>query len=238
MKESVIATVVQAVQFNHLDIVQYYIENNLIASSGVDENGCTLLHWAAINNRIPIASYLLNAGANINQTGGTLSETPLHWATRRELMPMINFLVMNGADLSIKSSNGSDALRLACEIGKGSISSSLISVINFCLGNINIIFLLLSRGANPNTVDNNGDTSLHWILKNHHDSTNTIRLLLRFGADLCLADSDQGDNAYHICAKTGDSCNVYVLYLLHKVGGGTAMTRTNRRGLTPLQVRH
>ena len=25
-----------------------------------DENGCTLLHWAAINNRVKIIDYLLN----------------------------------------------------------------------------------------------------------------------------------------------------------------------------------
>ncbi len=47
-----------------------------------DEEGITVLHWAAINNRIPVASYFLQKGADINALGGELKSAPMHWAVR------------------------------------------------------------------------------------------------------------------------------------------------------------
>lgn len=47
-----------------------------------DEENITPLHWAAINNRIPVASYFLQKGADINAIGGELKSTPIHWAAR------------------------------------------------------------------------------------------------------------------------------------------------------------
>lgn len=47
-----------------------------------DEEGITVLHWAAINNRIPVASYFIQKGAHVNAMGGELKSTPIHWATR------------------------------------------------------------------------------------------------------------------------------------------------------------
>ena len=48
---------------------------------GDDEN-ITVLHWAAINNRIPVVSYFLQKGADVNAIGGELKSPPIHWATR------------------------------------------------------------------------------------------------------------------------------------------------------------
>ena len=47
-----------------------------------DAEGITVLHWAAINNRIPVASYFLQKGADINALGGELKSAPIHWAVR------------------------------------------------------------------------------------------------------------------------------------------------------------
>ena len=47
-----------------------------------DEENITPLHWAAINNRIPVVSYFLQKGADINAIGGELKSPPIHWATR------------------------------------------------------------------------------------------------------------------------------------------------------------
>lgn len=47
-----------------------------------DEESITVLHWAAINNRIPVVSFFLQKGADINAIGGELKSPPIHWATR------------------------------------------------------------------------------------------------------------------------------------------------------------
>jgi len=47
-----------------------------------DEENITVLHWAAINNRIPVVSYFLQKGADVNAIGGELKSPAIHWATR------------------------------------------------------------------------------------------------------------------------------------------------------------
>ncbi len=59
----------------------------LVEKEGVDitkgdKENITVLHWAAINNRIPVVSYFLQKGANVNAIGGELKSPPVHWATR------------------------------------------------------------------------------------------------------------------------------------------------------------
>ena len=117
MMEIDISTVVQAVQFDHFDVVRHYVGSNLISASSVDGDECSLLHWAAINNRVKIALFLLHHGANVNKCGGLLNESPIHWAIRKNLCEMVDVLIQNGADLSIKSGSGLDPLHLACHIG-------------------------------------------------------------------------------------------------------------------------
>ena len=47
-----------------------------------DSIDVTLLHWAAINNRMALASYYIGLGGEVDARGGDLSSTPLHWAVR------------------------------------------------------------------------------------------------------------------------------------------------------------
>jgi palmitoyltransferase len=47
-----------------------------------DSDGVTLMHWAAINNRVELIKYFISKGAAADEPGGVLQATPLHWATR------------------------------------------------------------------------------------------------------------------------------------------------------------
>lgn len=74
--------------------------------------GCTLLHWAAINNRCKIAILLLDHGADSNGIGGTLGETPLLWALRKKYYTMVQLLVQKGMYTSSFSRSFSLSLSL------------------------------------------------------------------------------------------------------------------------------
>lgn len=74
--------IIRAVQYGDFAFVKESIENCKELVHVNDKDGCSLLHWAAINNRTSIASYLIKYGANVNIQGGDLQETPLHWAVR------------------------------------------------------------------------------------------------------------------------------------------------------------
>ena len=47
-----------------------------------DDDGVTLMHWAAINNRVQLMKFFISQGAAVDEPGGVLRATPLHWATR------------------------------------------------------------------------------------------------------------------------------------------------------------
>jgi len=72
--------IIQAVQYNELDRVKQLIESNEAQVNRPDDEGCYLIHWAAINNHVEIIRYLISRGATVDIKGGTLQSTPLHWA--------------------------------------------------------------------------------------------------------------------------------------------------------------
>lgn len=51
-----------------------------------DNDSVTLMHWAAINNRLELMKYYISKGINVDEPGGELQATPLHWATRYSIV--------------------------------------------------------------------------------------------------------------------------------------------------------
>ncbi|CAF5196777.1 unnamed protein product, partial [Rotaria magnacalcarata] len=73
-------SIVQAVQYNEIERVKQLIESGQVDVNTPDQEGCYLLHWAAINNHIELIRYLIAKGATVDLIGGDLKSTPLHWA--------------------------------------------------------------------------------------------------------------------------------------------------------------
>ena len=128
-----IQSFVKAVQYGEFDVVRDALNDKKISATDCDKDGCSLLHWSAINNRLEIASHLIEYGANVNLAAGILKETPIMWAIRSGNNPkIIQLFIEKGASLTHKSVENIDPLQLACR-----------------LGNINCCFLLLHNGADP-----------------------------------------------------------------------------------------
>jgi ankyrin repeat protein len=95
-----------------------YDRNKMILLNQVDDNNCTLLHWAAINNRIEITNFLIDHGLIHAISGGILQETPLQWALRKKYYRIMNIIYTRSqCNLYHKSIHGYDALHLACRLG-------------------------------------------------------------------------------------------------------------------------
>ena len=115
------------IQIGNFEKVKEYIIDRNISAKSCDGDLCSLLHWAAINNRVEIAKFLISHGAAVNFPGGVLNEIPLQWAARNDMYThMIRLLVDKGSDLLHKNVHGHDALSIACQVG-----------------NINIVYILL-----------------------------------------------------------------------------------------------
>jgi len=113
-----IVDTIAAVQEGEYNNVKTVLADRIISPNAKDDDGCTLLHWAAINNRVGIAKLLIEYGANASG-GGILDESPLQWAIRKKYYAMAELLVEKlHIDLRHKSKQGLDALHLACRLGR------------------------------------------------------------------------------------------------------------------------
>ncbi|KAK7879299.1 hypothetical protein WMY93_033925, partial [Mugilogobius chulae] len=108
-----------------------------------DKENVTLLHWAAINNRLELVKYYMSKGAIIDQLGGDLNSTPLHWAIRQGHLQMVIQLLRYGADPSISDGEGYRALHLAILFQHMAIAA-----------------YLMAKGQEVDTPDCNGQTPL------------------------------------------------------------------------------
>ena len=115
--EEDVADVVSAVQTGDIEVLVELVEKGLIAATTTDKDGCSLLHWAAINNRCEIAKYLINHGADVNAVGGILQEIPLAWAVRKSFVHMCYILLQAGSKIGQCSKNHLTILHLAFKSG-------------------------------------------------------------------------------------------------------------------------
>ena len=208
--------VLKAVLDGDLDSVVTALRNKRVAPSSLDASGCSLLHWASVNNRISIATALLDHSAEVNLAGGVRGESPLQWAIRQKYYAMIQLLISRGADLSFRSAEGLDALHLVTR-----------------LGNMNTLYFVLHHGADPNSVDGRGDTPIAWLIKNRQGKSllRPLRLLLRFGASVSHTDPITQNNALHLAVLAADM-DFRSALLLHQADVNVIVAK-NTAGLTP-----
>jgi hypothetical protein len=110
--------VLTAVQEGEFEVVKEAISGRFVSVHAKDQSGCSLLHWAAINNRVKIARFLIENGLSKCEGGGLLEETPFQWALRKRYYCMMDLLYTHAqCDLDHKSVQGNDALFLACKLG-------------------------------------------------------------------------------------------------------------------------
>jgi hypothetical protein len=206
-----------AIQEGDYETVQTVLQNRIVSPNAQDNDGCSLLHWSAINNRVSIAKLLVETGA-YSCGGGALSESPLQWSLRRRYYSMAELLVEKlHVDLSHKSAQGLDALHLCCK-----------------LGDINAVYLLLNWGANPNSTDETGNSPLFSLLIGELTplKSEMIRLLVRFGADVLIENQENKDTIFHILARK-QHVDLSLFLDLYQFGKNQIPFMRNNQSLTP-----
>jgi palmitoyltransferase len=74
----VIDTVSKACAYGDFAALQAFVSADASAANRPDDQGYRPLQWAALNNRVTEATYLLSQGADVNAADGT-GQTALHW---------------------------------------------------------------------------------------------------------------------------------------------------------------
>uniref|UniRef100_A0A672TDH6 Palmitoyltransferase n=1 Tax=Sinocyclocheilus grahami TaxID=75366 RepID=A0A672TDH6_SINGR len=178
-----------------------------------DKENVTLLHWAAINNRIDLVKYYISKGAIVDQLGGDLNSTPLHWATRQGHLSMVVQLMKYGADPSLIDGEGCSCVHLATQFGHTSI-----------------VAYLIAKGQDVDMMDQNGMTPLMWAAYRMH-SVDPTRLLLTFNVSVNLGDKYHKNTALHWAVLAG---NTTVISLLLEANAN--VDAQNIKGETPLDL--
>ena len=140
-----ILEMVRATQYGNFDQCRHMIEVQHFDVNQRDSEDVTLLHWAAINNRLELVKYFITKGAVVDAIGGDLRSTPLHWATRQGLLQMVVLLMQHRADPSLLDGDGCNCLHLSAQ-----------------LGHTSIVAYLIAKGVDINSSDMNGMTALMW----------------------------------------------------------------------------
>jgi len=209
--------IVKATQYGVLERCSELLEGTNDAPgydvNQMDHENVSLLHWAAINNRIEIVKFYLSKGAIVDRFGGELNSTPLHWATRQGHLPMVVLLMQYGADPSLRDGEGCSCLHLAAQFGHTSI-----------------VAYLVARGQDVDMQDRNGMTALMWAAYRVF-AADPARLLLTFKANMHLTDKFHGNTALH-WAVTMSNHNVMSLLLDH----GASLDHENLKEETALAI--
>ncbi|XP_060566035.1 palmitoyltransferase ZDHHC17-like [Ruditapes philippinarum] len=204
--------IVRATQYGVFERIQELVEGGYDVNM-MDKENVSLLHWAAINNRVDIVRYFMSKKAIVDRFGGDLNSTPLHWATRQGHLPMVVLLLSYGADPSLRDGEGCSCIHLASQFGHTSI-----------------VAYLIAKGQDVDMLDKNGMTALMWASYRvfGHDPA---RLLLTFGAAVNKSDKFQQNTPLHWACTTGN--NVVAKLLLDK---GAELDALNAKGESPLDI--
>ncbi|XP_073434431.1 palmitoyltransferase ZDHHC13 [Dendrobates tinctorius] len=204
--------IVKATQHGLLDRCRELVEAGYDIRQPDSEN-VTLLHWAAINNRVDLVKYFISKGAIVDQLGGTLNSTPLHWAVRQGHLQTIILLMKCGADPSLIDGEGYNSVHLAV-----------------LYQHLPIIAYLIAKGQNIDGPDVNGMMPL-MLSAQKIIGMEPTSFLLKLNPSVNLADKIHRNTALHWAVSSG---NVNAVDLL--LEAGSSLDVQNDKGETPLDL--
>lgn len=118
-------------------------------------------------------NFLIQNGANVNQANA-FGKTPLFYAIEFNRLDIIKLLLDNGANVNQKYINNNEKLALSANIGSNTPyfitfyalehTSKNVLMHAAAYGNVEILKLLISKGANFNAVDDLGFNALDFAL--------------------------------------------------------------------------
>ncbi|KAK6472565.1 palmitoyltransferase ZDHHC13 [Huso huso] len=206
--------IVKATQYGALERCKELVEAGYDVRQPDKEN-VSLLHWAAINNRVDLVKYYISKGAIIDQLGGDLNSTPLHWAVRQGHLSTVVVLLKYRADLALVDGEGFSSIHLAV-----------------LFQHMPIIAYLLAKGQDVDMPDLNGQTPL-MLAAQKIIGPEPAHILLKFNASVSAVDKVHKNTPLHWAVMSGNDNAAHFL-----LEAGADVDAQNAKGETPLHLAH
>ena len=180
-----------ASEYANPQILQLYLNKNIYLLMN-SEDVVSLIKSASIGNNAENINYLVkNLGIDVDTKD---TNTMLHYAVGHGSVEAASELIKLGADIDNTNANFKTSLHYVIENN----SNKLLESIN----------LLLSKNANPNIKDKDGNTPLHLAVMNAHKSRNdyieVINTLIKYNADVNI-QNNKNQLALNIAVSNNDT---------------------------------
>ena len=153
------------------DVLEAMIEHDADVNAA-NKDSITSLMIACQKGNIEAINVLLNAGADPNISDGKYGSCIQHAVIGGSSKEVLETIIDHGADVNAKNKHNITALMQACK-----------------RGDVEIINILLSAGADSSIADTNGATSIHYAVVGG-GSKGTLQAIIDHGADVNASNKD------------------------------------------------
>lgn len=203
----------KACAYGDLEKLREFVEKDPQLVNTPDATGFLPLQWAALNNRVSVATLLLEKGVAVNATDND-KQTALHWAAVRGSLPCAELLLRSGARLEQVDCRGYGAIHVAAQYGHTGM----------------IYHFKMRWDADVDTHDNDGRSPLHWAA--YKGFPDAVKLLLYMDAHISRPDKE-GCTPLHWAAIRGKS---EAAHILAQAGGTKLIAARDVEGQTAPQL--
>lgn len=174
------------------DALAFLLEKGVEVNS-TNAQAQTALHLAcdpphlSAEKSLAVVMFLLDKGANLHAKDNWEGR-PVHYAACSGNPPVVEYLLAKGADLEAQDKSGNTPLLKAASLGMRFGGKGALQVLQ----------LLLDKGANFKAVNHKGQTALH--LATDHLNADLARFFLEHGLDPNQADNE-GNTPLHLLSQ-------------------------------------
>ena len=145
----------------HPDVIETLLAAGADPNRQTNENGSSVLAGLAFVNKFDCVRLLLEHGADANRGREASGETPLHHAlvSKEDRSSLVKLLLDHGADPNAKTNPGVVTLNYGIDVrtrGETPLHRAA------AYASVEVIEMLLMRGADITNRDANGDSPLTW----------------------------------------------------------------------------
>ncbi|MEQ1604449.1 MAG: DM9 repeat-containing protein [Pyrinomonadaceae bacterium] len=215
----------------------------IIAELGNQERNTDFpVHGAAAYDRTAMIDYFVNTEEYDVDDQDQYGQTALVVAARSDKAAAVNALLRAGADVTIRTTNNAEVFGLAAISNAAQALSALLNSGKFPVksplveaglrtaaknSKLQALNLLIQRGVNPNSPNNEGNTALMLAAIEGHDDVTKALLTARVNID---AKNPQGETALILAASNGKRDVVKAL-----IKAGADVRATDNNGKTAAQ---